>query len=186
MSTVRYVAGENVFEKFKEKRESLIVMLKNGDISKTEYIEESYYYICDHGVKPFKIVDNFNKAVFNYQYYNMMAKYSKLKAKEIEYYGKHERLGREHRGRVNDYYHQKNRMVLKAVELLDFQGVEAYFIKVRSQNLKEKLFEVVFHEHPSVVFHSKGEWLRKRLEEEGIFQPVRKNSIIESYVNERY
>ena len=183
---MKYVVGENVFDKFKEKRESLIIMLKNGDISKTEYIEESYFYICDHGVKPFKNVDNFNKAVFNYQYYNMMAKYSKLKAKEIEYYGKHEKLGRDQRERINKYYHEKNRTTLKAIELLDYQGVEAYFIKVWSQNLKDKLFEIVFRDYPSVVFHSNGEWLRKRLEEEGIFHHIRKKSIIESYVNERY
>ncbi len=183
---MKYIPGENIFEKFKEKRESLIIMLKNGDITKKEYIEESYYYIREQEIVPFKIVDNFNKAVFNYQYYNMMAKYSKMQAKEIQKFGKHFQQMKKHFEKVNYYYHKKNQTTLKALELNDFQNVEAYYIKVKSRHLKNKLFEIVFHKDAKVVFHSSSEWLAKRLEEEGVFTCGKKQSVIESYVNERY
>ncbi|MFW5888019.1 MAG: DUF6648 family protein [Bacteriovoracia bacterium] len=186
MFKLKYIHGENIFDKFREKRESLIIMLKNGDISKKEYIEETYYYIREQDIKPFKIVDNFNKAVFNYQYYNMMAKYSKLKAKEIQKFGKHFQQMKKHLEKVNYYYHKKNQTTLRALELRNFEDVEAYYIKVKSMHLKNKLFEIVFLEDAKVVFHSNSEWLARRLEEEGVFTCGKKHSIIESYVNERY
>ena len=183
---MKYIPGENIFEKFREQRKALILLLRNGDITKKEYIEESYIYLKQMDIKPFKIVDNFEKAVYNYQYYNIMAKHSNLQAKEIRKYGKHEEKYKEFLEKVRYYYHKKNKITLKAIELLDFYNVEAYYIKVKSDKLKNKLFEIIFYDYDDVVFHSKSKWLADKLKQEGIFKDEVKHSIVSSYVNEKY
>ncbi|SDK08813.1 DUF6648 family protein [Natronincola ferrireducens] len=183
---MRYVQGENIFEKFFNQRQSLIQQFKKGDITKKEYIEESYGYIKQMNIKPFKRVDNFNKAVYNYQYYNMMAKYCYLKAKEIKRYEKHPELHKEYEDKVNYYYHKKDQTTLQTIELLDYYDVEAYYIKVTSSYLKENLFEIIFKNHDQVIFHSRSQWLLNKLKEEGVFKEGIRRSLIENYINQKY
>ncbi|MCC5909953.1 MAG: hypothetical protein JJT76_05900 [Clostridiaceae bacterium] len=183
---MKYIQGENIFEKFFNQRESLIQQFKKGDITKKEYIEESYYYIKRMNIKPFRQVDNFNKAIFNYQYYNMMAKYCYLKAKEIRKYDKHPEIHKEYLDKVNNYYHKKDKTTLKAVELLDFYDVEVYYIKVTSSHLKDNLFEIIFKNHKDVILHSQSQWLLERFKDEGVFIDGVRKSLIENYINQRY
>lgn len=137
---MKYILGENIFEKFFKQRKSLIQQFKKGDMTKKEYIEESYDYIRHMNITPFKRVDNFNKAIYNYQYYNMMAKYCFLRAREIKRYEKHPEIYKKYIDKVNYYYYKKDQTTLKAIELLDYFDVEAYYIKVTSDYLKNKLF----------------------------------------------
>lgn len=183
---MKYTAGENIFDKFYQQRQSLIHQFKKGDITKKEYIEESYAYIQQMQIRPFKRVDNFDKSIYNYQYYNMMAKYSYLKAKELKKHDKHPEIYREYLEKVNYYYHKKDLSTLKAIEILDFYGVEAYYIKVNSSNLKDSLFEIVFKNYEQVILHSKSQWLLERLKEEGVFKEGIRKSLIENYINQKY
>jgi hypothetical protein len=186
VSSVKYKSGRNLFKDFAQMRESLIFQYKKGDLNKKEYVRQSHDLLIHFEATPFNNVDSFDKAVFNYHYYNTMAKYTRMKAEELRKSGKHPDLYRHYIERKDHYYRLKDRMTWKAVSLLDFQDVEAYHIKVRSGFLKENLFEVVFRQYPTVVFHSRGQWLQSRLEEEGIFDHRTKRSVIESYVNEKY
>ncbi len=183
---MHYAAKENLFKRFENMRESLIFQYKKGDLTKKEYVHESHDILIRHQAKPFKNVDSFEKAVFNYQYYNTMAKYSHMKAEELRLKEKHIELSRSYIERKDRYYRQKDQMTWKAVQIKNFWEIEAYYIKVRSEFLKQRIFEIVFHEHPNVIFHSRGEWLKNRLEEEGLFNHQTKRSIIENYVNEKY
>ncbi|KAB3531622.1 hypothetical protein F8154_12570 [Alkaliphilus pronyensis] len=183
---MRYIPGENIFDKFFNERESLIEQFKKGDITKKEYIEEGYYIIKHMDIKPFKIVDNFQKAIFNYQYYNTMAKYFYLKANEIKKHGKHIEKSKELLKKVDNYYHKKDKATLRAVEIKDFLAVEVYHIQVKSNYLKRRLFEIIFKDHPEVILHSTSEWLLNRFKEEGIFNDKLKKSLISNYVNQKY
>ncbi|AOY78094.1 DUF6648 family protein [Clostridium formicaceticum] len=183
---MKYVEGENIFEKFFQQRQSLIQQFRKGDITKKEYIEEGYAYIKRMNIQPFKRVDNFNKAIYNYQYYNSMAKYCYLKAKEIKKYDKHPEMHKDYLDKVNYYYHKKDQSTLKAVELLDFYDVEAYYIKVTSTHLKENLFEVVFKDYEDIILHSRSQSLLNRLQEEGVFKEGIRTSLIENYINAKY
>ena len=69
--------------------------------------------------------------------------------------------------------------------MLDYQGVEAYFIKIRSKFLKGKLFEIVLGEE-KIILHSTSTLILKRLREEGVFQEESRKSMIDDYVNRRY
>lgn len=183
---MKYVAGRNLFDDFSKMRDSLIFQYKKGDLSKKEYIRESHDLLIRLEACPFQNVDSFEKAVFNYQYYNTMAKYAKMKAEELLKKEKHRDLYRSYIDRKDRYYKQKDRMSWNAAQLIQFQDVEAYYIKVTSQFLKDNLFEIIFLQYPSVVFHSKSRWLQMKFEEEGIFDHRMKRSIIETYVNEKY
>jgi hypothetical protein len=183
---MHYVAEKNLFKRFENMRESLIFQYKKGDLTKKEYVRESHDLLIRHQAKPFQNVDSFEKAVFNYQYYNTMAKYTHMKAEELRLKAKHSELFRAHIERKDRYYRQKDQMTWKAVQIKNFCGIEAYYINVKSLFLKQKIFEIVFHDHPTVIFHSRGEWLKNRLDEEGLFNHQTKHSVIENYVNEKY
>ncbi|MBM7616341.1 hypothetical protein JOC73_002923 [Alkaliphilus hydrothermalis] len=183
---MRYIPRENIFQKFFKARESLIQQFKKGDITKKEYIEEGYFEIQRLDITPFKVVDSFEKAIFNYQYYNTMAKYYYLQANQIKKYGKHMEKYKEFLKKVEDFYYKKDRSTMKAIEVLDYWGVEAYYIQVSSTYLKKKLYEIVFLDHKDVILHSTCQWLLDRLKEEGIFKEGVRKSLIPNYVNQKY
>lgn len=180
----RYI--ENFFEKFFEHREYTIRQFLQGDLNKREYIEESYYYIKALDVDPYKNIDNPEKAIYNYQYYNMTAKFLKLKAKELSKYGKHPEKVNEYMERVNWCYKNKDYATLKLLELLDYMNIDAYYIKVQSKELRNKLFEMVFYDYKDLVLHSVNQNIVQRLKENYVFKDGLKKSLIDSYINARY
>ncbi|MDR5658538.1 hypothetical protein RH915_03445 [Serpentinicella sp. ANB-PHB4] len=186
MFNLKYVQGENMFEKFAAQRDSLIAQFQKGDLTKKEFIEENYSYIQRMNVKPFKNIDSFEKAIYNYQYYNMMAKYCYLQAREMRKNDKHEDLNRDLMDKVNFYYRKKDQSTHKAVQILDYIGVEAYYIKVSSPNLKENLFEIIFKDYPKIILHSRNQWLLNHLKDELVFKEGTRKSLIENYINEKY
>lgn len=183
---MKYVAGKNLFKDYAKKHESLIYQYRKGDLSKREYISESHKLLIQFEAKPFVYVDSFDKAVFNYQYYNTMAKYSHMIAEKLFANEKHKELSRSYITRKDKYYRKKDQMIWKAVHLENFIGVEAYYIKVTSRFLKNTLFEVIFDQHPMIVFHSTGVWLKERLIDEKVFVQGLRESIIDQYVNQTY
>lgn len=182
-----YRMEENVFDKFFKNRESLIRQFRKGDITKKEFIDEHYNFIQRLNLKPFKYgIDSFEKGLYNYQYYNMLAKYSYMKSKDPKLQQKHPKLVIQLQNDAQYYYSQKDKSTLKLLEYLEFENIEAYFIKVKSENLKDKLFEIVLKSYENVVFHSINKGLLQRLREEGVFHEEKKKSIIDKYINEKY
>lgn len=159
----------------------------NGDITKKEFIEEHYNYIVKMKLEPFKNgIDSFEKGIYNYQYYNMLAKYCYMKSKDRKLRSKHPYVARKYEQKADHNYQQKDWSTLKLLEYLEFENVEAYFIKVRSKTLKNKLFEIVFKDYESIILHSQSEMLLSRLREEGIFSEMSKVSVIDHYINQKY
>lgn len=186
MFKLNYIHGRDLFKEFASMRESLIYQYKKGDLTKKEYIYESHNLLMHLEAAPFKNVDSFEKAVFNYHYYNTMAKYVGMKAASLRKKQKHHDQYRQIIKRKDQYYHQKDDMSWKAVTIVNFAGVKAYNIKVTSTFLKHDLFEIVFADYPTVVFHSRSKWLKEKLVQEKIFDYQMRRSVIETYVNERY
>lgn len=181
-----YRMQESVFDKFFNHRESLIRQFRKGDISKREFIEEHYAFIQQLSLQPFKRIDSFEKGLYNYQYFNMLAKYSYMKSKDGRLHQKHPKLAEQLLEDANYYYYQKDKSTIKLLEFLEFENIEAYYIKVKSNVLKDKLFEIVLKNYENVVLHSKSSWLLERLREEGVFLEVKKKSVIDNYINEKY
>jgi hypothetical protein len=68
---------------------------------------------------------------------------------------------------------------------MNFCGITAYKIKVKSKDLRGKLFEIVLEDN-RMILHSANELVLKRLAEEGCLQEGTKCSLIDSYINQRY
>ena len=118
----------------------------------------------------------------NHQYYNALAKENKTisTTRDMDY-----ELKRDYLEKSNYYYSRKDRATLTALRMLDFRGVVAYFVKVRSRFLKGKLFEIVIEEE-NIILHSTSPLILNCLREEGVFQEESRKSLIDEYVNHRY
>jgi len=177
---------KTTFDLFFEERQALIYKFTKGDISKKEFIEEHYRFIMRLNLKPFQKIDSFEKGIYNYQYYNVIAKYNKLRSKDRKLTEKHPELVKELLENVKTAYRSKDESIIRLLRFLDYENTEAYYIKSKSDWLDNKLFEILLHDHEGVVFHSINRGLLEELKREGVFQEVRKKSKIDEYVNKTY
>ncbi len=171
----------NALQKYFNYRQALIDQYIKGDMTKREYLERNLDAVLALNIKPFKNVDTVDKALFNYQYYNAMAKEAKINT----YSYTDREMGRMLYEKSNYYYSKKDRATLRVLELLDYRNVQAYYIKVRSKYLKNKLFEIILEDN-NMVLHSSNEFILKRLKEEMVFSEGVKRSVIDNYINQKY
>ncbi len=75
---------------------------------------------------------------------------------------------------------------MKVLKMLDYKNVEAYFVKVKSHNLKGKLYEIVCADCYKMILHSTNAQILKNLREEGVFCEQVKTSLIDGYINQKY
>lgn len=177
---------QSIFDRFFEHRDSLIIQYKNGDITKREFLEGNFEFVQRIKLKPFSKVDSFEKGMYNYQYYNVLAKYYNMLSADIKNDPNFVKQYKSCRYKANYYYNEKDKATLQLLRFLQFKNVEAYFIKVESEYLKDKLYEIVLLDYKYAIFHSKSKWLLKILREEGVFIEKKRTSLIDSYINERY
>jgi uncharacterized protein DUF6648 len=177
---------ENIFDRFFKHRDSLIIQYKNGDITKREFLQGNFDFVQKIRLKPFTKVDSYEKGIYNYQYYNVLAKYYNMLAAEIKNDENFVKQYKSYINKANYYYNEKDKATLRLLRFLEFQNVEAYFIKVESQYLKDKLYEIVLKDYEYAIFHSKSNWLIKILRENGVFIEKKKTSLIDGYINEKY
>lgn len=172
----------NAIQKYFKYRQSLIDQYAKGDMTKREYLQRNYEAVVYGDIGPFHNMDTLEKALFNYQYYNALAKEMKSisTTRDMEY-----ELKQDYLEKSNYYYTKKDKATLRALRILDFQGVEAYFIKIRSRFLKGKLFEILIEEE-NIVLHSTSTLILNCLREEGVFFEESRKSVIDDYVNRRY
>ena len=164
----------NALAKYFKYRQNLIEQYIKGDMTKSEYLIENLNAVLSLKAEPFKKIDSVEKGLFNYQYFNALAKDVKMSASnsyEAE--------------KADYYYNKKDQATLKVLELLDFRGVEAYPIQVKSKALKGKLFEIVLHDY-NMILHSTSELILKRLKDEYVFNEQKRKSIIDGYINQKY
>lgn len=178
--------NKTIFEDFFEHRDMLIIQHMNGDINKKEYLGLNYKYLTDNKVKPFQRIDSFEKGMYNYQYYNMMAKYHMMIAQDIKDKGKHISFYSKYIEDANYYYNEKDKTTFRLMRYLQYLNVEAYFIKMESLSLEGKLYEIVLKDYEFAILHSKSLWLLDVLKKEEVFIEGRKRSVIDYYVNQRY
>lgn len=172
----------NAIQKYFKYRQSLIDQYVKGDMTKREYLQKNYEAVVYGEIGPFTNMDSVEKALFNYQYYNALAKERKLVSttKNMDF-----ELKRDFLEQSNYYYHKKDRATLAVLQMLDYSGTKAYFVKVRSKYLKGKLFEILIEED-DIILHSTSTLILKCLREEQVFSEESRKSLIDDYVNHRY
>lgn len=190
----------NKFEQFLKHRQSLLVQYKMGDMTKNEFIEENYQYMEYLGIKPFTRIDNIKKAVYNYHYYNVNAKYWQWIANDPRNSDKERQS---YYTESLNYYHQKDLATLALLRLIDYNA-EAYYVNVKSQLLKGKLIEIVIRD-PDIlmdidayhslsgstdsdylILHSKSLMVANALRTNGILRDDKRQSLTDNYINQKY
>ena len=99
-----YCEKESLFDTFFSHRNSLIIQYKNGDISKREFLEGNFDFVEQMNVKPFSRIDSYEKGMYNYQYYNVLAKYYTMLAKDMKRQGQHDKYYIYYLNEGNYYY----------------------------------------------------------------------------------
>ena len=152
-------------------------------MTKKEYLQMNYNAVVHNDIGPFKYMDTIEKCLYNYQYYNALAKEMKTISTDngMEY-----EMKKDYRWQSDYYYEKKDRATLKVLEMLDYRGVEAYFVKVKSKALKGRLDEIVCSDCYGMILHSTNEVILNKLREEGVFTEGTRTSLIDGYVNQRY
>lgn len=177
---------KTTFDIFFEEREALIFKFKKGDINKREFIEEHYYYIMRLNLKPFQKIDSFEKGIYNYQYYNAISKYNSLKMKEKKLIEKHPEIVREIETKVNLNYRKKDETIIKLLRYLNYENIDAYYIKSKSDFLNDRLIEIVLMDYEGVILHTINKGIVEELMDEGVFNDTKRRSKIDDYVNNKY
>jgi len=159
----------NEIQKYFKYRQGLIDQYVKGDMTKREYLSQNLDAVLALRDKPFSIVDTLEKGLFNYQYFNALAKECKnTDPMKTDY-----------------YYSKKDRATLAVLRILDFRGVEAYFIRVRSPQLRGRLFEIIIEEY-QMILHSANNEILERLRRENTFSEEMRQSVIDGYINQKY
>jgi len=152
-----------------------------GDMTKSEYLERNFDAVLGLRRETFKYLDNIDKCLFNYQFYNAHAKEAKMQASAAG----NPKVKAQCLKEADYYYAKKDAATLKALELLDYEAVSAYFIKVRSKHMKYRLFEIKIDE-PNTILHSMNEDILRRLKNEGVFADETRVSQADMYINQKY
>jgi hypothetical protein len=173
----------NAIQKYFYYRQGLIDQYLKGDMTKREYLRKNYETVLNNDIGPFTNVDTVEKGLYNYQYYNALAKQMKY---ESTSYGLEWEIKKTYRQQSNYYYSKKDEATRRVLKMLDYKGVEAYFVKVKSKSLKGRLFEIVIHDYKNMILHSTNEGILNSLREEGVFSEGSRISLIDGYVNQKY
>lgn len=181
-----YTRENGIFETFFKNRSRLIIQFREGEITKKQFLEQNYDLVRKMNLRPFLRIDNYEMGMYNYQYYNVLAKYFTMLANDVKDTRKHQRYYNYYLNKGNNYYHEKDKAALDLLEFLEYKGVESYFIKMESKSLNGKLFEIVLVNYKEAVFHSKSTLLLSKLKENKVFEEGQKTSIIDGYINETY
>lgn len=175
---------EDIMDQFFQNRDELIDKYTNGRMSKTAYIEANYKFIMNLNLEPFKGTLDYKQCIYNYQYYNILAKYANLQAQELASFDP--KGAQAYKIEEFEYYKYKDEATMSLLEITDYEHVEAYFMNMESNRLCGRIFEVVFKDYHRAIFHSMNPKILKCLREHKVFSPVYKNSVIHAYVNSVY
>ncbi len=171
---------------FFENRDRLIISHMNGEIDKKSFLELNYKYMISNRVKPFAMIDSFEKGMYNYQFYNVMAKYNKMIVQDIKESGKNIDFYTKYLDDVKYYYDEKDKTIFRLLRFLKYYNVEAYFVSMESTALNGKLYEIVLKDYEFAVLHSCSEWMLSVLRKENVFLDKIQKSVIDYYVNNTY
>ncbi len=172
-----------VIKLFIEKRNSLINELDNKKIDKDEILRRNYQMIDRLSMKPFLKIDTVEKGIYNYQYYNILAKYHNNSAGK--YKGKNKKRYNREINKVSNYYSEKDKTTMEILKLVNFSDLEAYYISMFSTRLQNNMFEIVLFNYEKAIFHSMNPNILKELKSNGVFSNNERTSKIDSYVNKQ-
>lgn len=179
------ITDEKKLEKFINLRNEYIDLLVDKKITKLEFNilnNEIYHKI---NLRPFVVLDSFNKALFNYNYFNSRAKMYLEESKKYEN-SKNVRDQKRYKlaenNKINCYYH-KDQSIISMIKLECPEKIIAYNISLHSKNLSNQIFEIYFKDREKIILHTKNLEIKDLLISLNIFEEEERESLISSYIN---
>ncbi|WP_300408387.1 DUF6648 family protein [Lagierella sp.] len=169
---------KEIIQNFIYHRDRLIKSLEEGEMDKELFLFRNALLVEKLSMRPFNPVDSIEKGLYNYHYYNVLAK-------------QYNNLGNSTNGRKqkfnfnkrDNYYCEKDKSLEAMLELRNYKNVKAYFIHLHSTRLKNYIFEVVFTDKEYAIFHSKNIKILNKLKKNRVFSESPQKSLIDTYVN---
>lgn len=177
---------EEKLKSFETFRKESIGLLEESIYDKDSFLDANLTYINKLDLKPFNDVKSINQALYNYQYYNLLAKKANNEARKIINNPKKKKMYHRLINNRENYYHLKDMATLQLLDLVDYKNVESYYIKLKSKRLMGEVFEINIKCADKVILHSKSKIILDRLCENNAFSYECKLSLIDSYVNKSY
>ena len=174
------------FQHFIERRLALIRAYERGDLNKKEFLQSNLKDIDNSNVRPFFLVDRLEKGIFNYQYYNALAKHYRMEARKVKNRRRNRRDYTHYLSLSEKYYGKKDETILDILKFMNFNDLYGYFIHCRNKNLEDELFEIVFVNYPEFILHSKSKQIYETLCDHNVFHEDKKRSIIDNYTTDSY
>ncbi|WP_242491851.1 DUF6648 family protein [Miniphocaeibacter massiliensis] len=177
------MSEKEIIKSFIEKRNTLINKLDSKEIDKNEFLVLNYQMVDKLSMKPFLKIDTVEKGIYNYQYYNILAKYHNYRAND--YKGKNKKKYNVEINKSSNYYSEKDKVTIEILRLINFENVESYYITMFSSRLKNNIFEIVLLDYEKAIFHSMNNIILQELKKNKVFSNIEKLSKIDSYVNKQ-
>ena len=171
-------------EAFNKWRKESIDLLTEKKIGKNEFLEINYEYLVKLDLKPFSNISTVIQAIYNYQYYNIMAKRSNKLA--LTFVSKKKKKYQQEINNRENFYYLKDIATDKLLDLIKYKDIEAYYIKLKSKRLTGEIFEIYLKDYDKLILHSKNKAILKKLKDNKCFLDEAKISMIDSYVNKSY
>lgn len=173
---------DKLLARFFKARKRLIINLLEGRIDKGQFLSENYLLIQNQSMRPFVDLKNLDICLYNYQYYNVLAKHSIQQANGARTFRDRDQF----RNRAENYYIEKDKATQAFVGLADQADLEAYPLIMDSTRLDQVLFEINYMNRDYVVLHSMSDQIRASLTAKGVFKEEPRLSLINHYINEEY
>lgn len=171
---------------FFQKRNYLIDQLDVGKIGKEQFIQQNLQLIYQISMKPFSKVLSYEEGMYNYQYYNTMAKHYNTIANEYKFERSKKKKYQEAYNKCRNYYYEKDRTLEQMLILKKFENMVAYYVSMYSTRLKDQLFEIVFLDEEKAVFHTMNPQILSLLKKNEVFIDEIRESVINEYINTKY
>lgn len=171
---------------FEEWRIESIDLLTDAKIDKDEFLDRNYKFLVKLGLKPFSNIRELEEAIYNYQYYNIMAKLANTKAFKCQNMPKKKKI---YARLINDrenFYYLKDLATESLIDIVGPENIESYFISLRSKRLTGQIFEISVKSCDKLILHSKNKKILNKLRRTNSFSEEIRESLIDSYVNKSY
>lgn len=171
---------------FIEMRKEIIDRLDSGEMSKEYFLLENYNLIDRLSMRPYLKIDSFEQGIYNYQYYNILAKYYNNEANKYKFNKKQQHKYKLAIGKCRNYYNEKDVTTKRIIDILNYENMEAYYIDMQSDRLKGKLYEIYIKNYEKAILHSMDDDIKRLLVENNVFSDDIRKSVIDNYVNKGY
>ncbi len=159
-------------------RNRLIDQLDRCRMTKQEFHQANYQILQRWQMKPYPTIVSMEQGIYNYQYYNTMAKEYQRRATQVGAKGKPriEQL-------IRNYFTLKDECIHQMLSLTINEPVECYFINTESSLLRNRLLEIVYLNREKVILHTVNPRIIQKVKRMDLFIPEVRISRIHSYIN---